>query len=194
MFIRKPPVSCVSNENHRASCQRQKCRKTSENPGAAKTRMFGYQAEKQRHVRSSAVAIPVDTRASSIQQQHQWPCTVKLPSLRKRGSLPTRRLRFDFSHSAALLGSIMRAALQSARHNQCNPPAFTSTLHKHCNLQTIFADFILNPQLDLKSRSMELIPFVDPLNYIYVYILIYRSNIWKCIQVCCYVTCYRHVL
>lgn len=27
-------------------------------------------------------------------QQHQWPCTV--PSLRKIGSLPTRRLRFDF--------------------------------------------------------------------------------------------------
>lgn len=57
--------------------------------------------------------------ATSI-RQHQWPCTV--PNLRKIASLPrslppslapslpTPRLRFDFSHGAAPLGSIMRAA------------------------------------------------------------------------------------
>lgn len=69
-------------------------------------------------------------------QQHQWPCTV--PSLRKIGSLPTRRLRFDFSHSAALLGSLMRAAaLQSAGEMKYRSArAFHFYIAKrHCSVQ-----------------------------------------------------------
>lgn len=83
--------------------------------------------------------------ATSI-QQHQWPCTV--PSLRKIGSLPTRRLRFDFSHSAALLGSIMRAALQCEREMKYNSSELlvrlTFTLQRPlCNLKRRCAWFDL---------------------------------------------------
>lgn len=128
---------CVSNENHRASCHSRfgpnsrKCQKT------PKKGCFGI-TQKNSDMLDPPLSPFLLTPGASCIQQHQWPCTVKIPSLRRMGSLPTRRLRFDFSHSAALLGSIMRAALQSARHNQCSPRAFTFTLQNHGTLQPIF--------------------------------------------------------
>lgn len=63
--------------------------------------MLWCQAEITRRVIFAVLAILIYNSSYIHPQRYQWPCTVKLPSLRKIGSLPTRRLRFDSSHSAA---------------------------------------------------------------------------------------------
>lgn len=63
--------------------------------------MLWCQAEITRRVIFAVLAILIYNSGYIHPQQYQWPCTVKLHSLRKIGSLPTLRLRFDSSHSAA---------------------------------------------------------------------------------------------